>query len=542
MFINKYFSSSKYNTVEIELSGDIPEETVDSPVPFTSNEILTVLEVNKIFRYLCASKIKAVVLNLKDINIGFARANEIRTYISDLILSGKRVYVYLESPNNIEYFIASAASHIVIPPWSTFNFIGLVTEAYFIKDLLNDFGIEPEIKGIGEYKSSAEMFTRNSMSKYNKEMLSDIINEQFSVLVELVSKSRNIKSIDLQSFIDMAPLDPQKALELGLVDAIGYLSGIEHRISEDLNEKVNKVSLKKFLRNRKIKQFVLKTKDRFFRKGKSIGIVNINGLITQGKSRYGKTAGSETIIESIDKALEDSSISALLVRVNSPGGSALASDLIRNKIEVASEKKPVFISMSDLSASGGYMVSLGGKRIFADRFTLTGSIGVVSGKFNISNLLNKVGITNQFLSKGKMATIYSMNKGFNQQEERHFNNMIKGMYSSFVKLVSNSRSITLQKTEDVSKGRVWTGNMAKDRDLIDDLGSYNTALKYACNECGIPFNENLSIKVFKIKQKFNLSTITGFGSIIDKKEEVSELIKLAQERILLVLDFILKFR
>ena len=188
------------------------------------------------------------------------------------------------------------------------------------------------------------------------------------------------------------------------------------------------------------------------------------------------------------------------------------------------------------------MVSLGGKKIFADRFTLTGSIGVVSGKFNINNLLKKVGITSQFLSKGKMATIYSVNKRFTQQEEKHFNNMINGMYSNFVKLVSDSRSMTLQKTEDVSKGRVWTGNMAKDNDLIDDLGGLNSALKHACNECGIPFDENLSLKVFKIKQKFNVSAITGIGSIIDKKEGLTEFIKLAQEQILLVPDFILKYK
>ena len=505
--------------IEFELYGNVPEEVVETAIPFTSNKVLSLFDIREIFNSISKSEIEVLLLTIKELNIGYARANDIRSYIKDVRDSGKKVYVNLESANNIEYFIASAADYIVAPPFSTLNFMGLATEAYFIKDLLESLEIESEIKGIGEYKSSAEMFTRDSISKYYEEMLNDILENQFSNIMKLVSNDRALKEDTLKSYVNNSPMDIVNAVELGLIDERGYIDDLYNKIKNDFEYEISKIELKSFIRKIKIEKIFKNFINVTLGNKKAIGIVTLNGLITQGKSRYGKTAGSDTIIDNLKTASEDKNIAAIIFRVNSPGGSALASDLIRNQIDKISKEKPIFISMSDLAASGGYMVSLGSKNIVADIFTLTGSIGVISGKFNLSGFLKKIGINTKIISKGEMASIYSMNKPFNQREKKHFNQMIKDMYNNFVELVSKSRKIDFEQAESVSRGRVWTGEQAKNKNLVDDIGSLNSVIKTACEKVNVSYDKDVYLKVIKTKQKLNLSLLPSFGSNVNSLKD-----------------------
>ena len=507
--LSKFFNEN--SILKITLKENVPEENTESFLPLISDKRITVFDFYKFSEYISESKIFGLFLVVKNLNIGFSRAYEIRSCISEIINSGKKVFVFLENPGNIEYFIASSATRIFIPPWATFNVIGLLIENYFVKQLLDKVKIEPEIEGLGEYKSASEMFNRTSMSAANKEMLEAILDWQFNNLIELISSSRNISVANLKKYIDSSPLNPSTAKKHKLVDDVCYENNVLDIINQEHGKELKILKYKDFRRVISIKETITRLKLWVTGRRQYVGLININGLITQGVSRSGNgyitTCGSDTVINLIKKAMGDRTIKSVVVRILSPGGSALASDLIRNQLGELSERKPVFISMSDVAASGGYMVSLSSNRIFVSPFTITGSIGVVAGKFNLSGLLNSVGITNESLKRGKMASLYSVNKKFTQWEKEKFIQLIGDMYKDFVSMVSSKRGLDPKDAEDAAKGRVWNGNDAKRLGLIDLIGTFKDCVNMAYESLELDNDKDRLIKVFKARSKLSLSNI-----------------------------------
>lgn len=544
--LNRFDFYSRYNIAQLELSGEVLEEQQNLNLPFlTRDNRFTIHELHRIFSHIRLSSLKGLILKIKNISVGFARANEIRYLISELCTSGKKVFVYLEAPGNIEYFIASSADKIFIPPWSTLNLIGIAAETYFIRDLLEKLEIESEIKGFGEYKSSAEMFNRDSMSKAHKEMVENILDNHYNKISDMISKNRNIKKKELLKSIDLAPFTPEEAKNLGFVDEICYEADIENYVNDSIDEKVMEINYKKLNRIIRVKEFFYNIKSKLNRSSNKIGLIAISGIITLGKSRSSgngmKTSGSDSVIENLKKASNDKNIAAVVLRVISPGGSAIASDLIRNEVEQLSKKKPVVVSMSDVAASGGYMVSLGGNKILADLFTLTGSIGVVSGKFNFKGFLEKLGVTSERISKGKMATLFSVNKSFTKDEETKFNTMMSDMYNSFVNLVSKSRNLDYDKAESASKGRVWTSFNAKELGLIDNIGGLKDAINEAHKMSDLPLRDFPNVKVIATKQKIALGSLLKFNSLFNRKLDVIDLMQnFNKERFLTVMSLWIK--
>lgn len=512
--LEKYLNNNTY--IELVLKDDIPEENISSGIPFLNDNKTTVLDLYKFIQQLKNSSSNGLFLKIKRLNIGFARADDIRSLLLDLRSSGKKVFIYLEDIGNIEYFIATSADKIFIPPWTTLNLLGLSFDSFFIKELLDSLDIEPEIDGFGEYKSAADMFNRKTMSPYHKEMMQSVLDNHYENLIDTIASSRNISKNDINKIIDTNPINPVKAKSLNLIDKIAYENEITDFIESESNSKINFVKFKSFIRNNRYSVIIKEIKRIIHGRKKYIGYININGMITQGSSKKGSgfvnTCGSDTLIELIKKAADDKSITGVIVRVLSPGGSALASDLIRNEIHNLSLKKPVVISMSDVAASGGYMVSLSSEKIFANTFTITGSIGVVAGKFNFKKLLNRYGIYNETLKKGKMSTIYSTGKSFTKPEKTKFIELIKDMYDEFVKLVSDKRNISLEKTEKAAKGRVWSGPDAKNNGLIDELSSLKGCIEEIKNMSGLTDDE-VYIKEFIPKNKLSFSGIEKFAHI-----------------------------
>ncbi|MGI9533583.1 MAG: signal peptide peptidase SppA [Thermodesulfobacteriota bacterium] len=506
--LKKYFNEN--SILKITLKGDIPEEKTESFLPFLNDETITVLDCYKLSRYISGSNINGLFLIIKKLNIGYSRAFEIRSYISEFTKSGKKVFVYLEDPGNTEYFIASSATRIFVPPWSTLNFIGLSIENYFIKQLLNKLKIEPEIEGFGEYKSAAEMFNRTSMSEPNKKMLEAILDWQFNNIIKLISSTRNISVTNLKKYIDTAPLNPLSAKKYNLIDDVCYENNVLDMINEEYGKDLNILKYKDYKKITRLKETLTKLKLWVTGRRQFVGLLNINGLITQGSSRSGndylKTCGSETVINLIKKLTEDKTVKSVVVRVLSPGGSALASDLIRNQLEELSKRKPVYISMSDVAASGGYMVSLSSNGIIANPFTLTGSIGIVAGKFNLSGLLKSAGISNESLKRGKMASIYSTNKKFTTEEKEKFIQLIGNMYIDFVSMVSSLRKLDPKDAEKAAKGRVWNSNDAKKLGLIDQIGTFKDCIDKAYESLELDSDKDKMIKVFKSQGKLSLSS------------------------------------
>ena len=530
--LEKYLN--KNSIIELVLKDDIPEENISSGIPFINNNKITVLDLYNFFQQLKNSSSGGIFVKLKKLNIGFARANELRSFLLELRKSGKIVYIYLEDIGNIEYFIATSADRIFIPPWATLNLLGLSFDSYFIKELLDSLDIEPEIDGFGEYKSAADMFNRKEMSSYHKEMMQSVLENHYNNLISVISSARNIPEKELKKIIDDNPLNPATAKSYNLIDEVVYENQVRDFIKNELDSSFKFVQYKKFIIKNKYSK-ILKEINRFLHgRKKYIGYININGMITQGSSKKGSgfvnTCGSDTVCELIKKATDDNSVKGVIVRVLSPGGSALASDLIRNEIENLNDKKPVVISMSDVAASGGYMVSVSSNKIHANPFTITGSIGVVAGKFNLKKLLNRYGIYNETLQKGKMASIYSTSKGFTKAEKIKFTELIKNMYDDFVKLVSEKRQLSIKDTENAAKGRVWTGEDAKKYGLVDELYSLSESINEIKNITGLNTDEEVYIKEFKSKNKLSFSNFGKLShlGIINEYFELLDILKREQ--------------
>lgn len=509
---------SNYNYARLTVGGDIPEEKIPSPIPFLKTEKqYSLWDIERIFLYIEKSGLQGILLVIKNTNIGYGRANALRNALKRLMNGNKKVYVQLESPGNIEYFIASPADHISISPMSTLNFTGISSEVFFFRDLLDKIDIVPEIIGVGDYKSAAEKFNRSSMSDYNREMLNSILDDQFGRILSGIAEARKLEEDKLREYLEYAPYSPEKAVKYGLIDGINHENDLM-RLMEDSER--TKLRIVEMDRIEKLISYSIKLRNlvsRFRTENNNVGLVTVDGIITQGKSRSGtggvKTAGSDTIIKTLETVRKDISVRAVVIRMMSPGGSAVASDLIRNSIERLSQIKPVYISMSDVAASGGYMSSLSASRIFSDAFTLTGSIGVVAGKMNIRGLLNKLGINSEILKRGKMSAIYSVTEGFSDDEKENFMELIKKMYSDFVTMVSRARKLSYDNTEQIARGRVWTGSQAKELSLVDSEGGLVDAIQSICSELGIEEDTYRVVKVFNHENRMSVKNLGSiFGS------------------------------
>ena len=506
MQVSKLIDSIKqYNFIEIDLEGEVLEEEERSVIPFyPRKKRLTVWDLERIFCHASSNpNIRGILIHVNELKIGLARAEAIRKSILDLREKGKHIFVYLEGGGNIEYLISSAASKIYLAPWSVLNLIGLKVEAVFLKDTLDMLGVEAQLKGIGEYKSAVETFTRNSMSEPNKIMVDSIIEDLYKQFVQNISIGRGVESNTIRDLIDSGPFTAEEAQGKGLIDNLGYKDDLESNIRQALNTQIKKIRSGSLLKILNFKNFLLNLIGKFKRESATIAILSHSGIITQGESKgsgAAKTLGSKTIIRSLTSIAKDQSVKAIILRIMSPGGSGISSDLIRHHIKVISEKKPVIVSMSDVAASGGYLIALGARKIVAEPFTLTGSIGIISGKFNLEGMYKRIGVIKESVKRGENALIYTSFKGFTREEDDYLTKIMRSMYDQFVKMVSEYRGIELETASGLAKGRVWTGRQAKENSLVDELGGLEEAIRLAKKEAGIP-EEQVPLVKFISKPK-----------------------------------------
>ncbi len=492
---------SRYNFVEIELQGEISEEEERFVIPFFPiSRKLTLWDLEKIFLHASSiPSIKGVLLKIRELKIGLARGEAIRRGILELREKGKRVFVYLENPGNLEYMIGSAGDMVFIPPWSVLNLIGLKAEVTFLKDALDKLGIEAQIKGLGEYKSAAEMFTRKSMSDPHRSMIDSIMDDFYLQFVRRISEARGIDEEKTRGLIDSGPFIPEEALKIGLVDGLGYESDFEKKINESIGYQLKKIQAKSFIRFINIKETFRFIKEKIKRDAGIIALISDSGMVTLGESKGSgrtKTLGSQTLLKVLRRVADDQNIKAIVLRISSPGGSGIASDIISNQLKLISEKKPIIISMSDVAASGGYLIAIGARKIVAEPLTLTGSIGIISGKFIIKNFLTKLGVAREAVKRGSRALMFSSYKEFTEDEEEKLNQIMKSFYEDFVNKVATARRMDFKATEELARGRVWTGRQAKEIGLIDELGGIKESIEIAKKEAGIPDNISPIIKFF----------------------------------------------
>lgn len=543
-FVDRILKSIiKFDFIKFELRGEIPEEEEKSPFPFfggprnlTQGEIEMALAAS-----VYDDGIKGVFLVISDLRIGLGRANAIRKSITALRGAGKKAYVYIESGGNVEYLIATAAEKIFLPPWAMLNLIGLNAEVTFFRDSLDKLGINAQMTGFGKYKSAAETFTRDSMSAPHREMMDSIIGDLGAQLEEAISKGRGMEPADVKKLIDSGPFVSEWALDAGLIDGIAYGDEIENLIDEETGAKIRSVGARKFIRILKTKETVSSLMGIVTGKPGVISVVSDTGIVTLGDSRGSgnmKTMGSHSLLNLIERVSKEKNVRALVLRILTPGGSGIASDLIRERIKLISEKMPVIVSMSDVAASGGYLIALGASKIVADPMTLTGSIGIVSGKFNLEGFYGKLGVTKEWISHGKHSDMFTFSKGFSEEEQERLEEIMGHYYEGFVKSVSDARGMDRAHAENVAKGRVWTGRQAKELGLVDELGGLWDAVELARKEGGLTDEAPPVVKFFSEERGIKLSTLfKGASGLETLAEFIDGLSSMASEKVLAIMPF-----
>ena len=438
--------------------------------------------------------LSGVILHFKGTSIGWAKLNELREAIYKVRKSKKKVYAWIETGMTKDYLIASACDKIIMPESATLILLGLRAEVSFYKNLFDMLDVKPDILRVGEYKSAAEPYTRTEMSKPFREEMGAILDDYFRQILTMISKSRDLSPEKVEAAINGGPYMAAEAKKLGLIDQLAYEDQIPKLITGDKSKTEIRV-IKKYAKKRLDNNFsgiagLIKLMDLLsgidssqrMGSGPRVAVIYATGAIMSGSSSQGglmggNVLGSDTFIKAVEKAAKDKQVKAIVLRVDSPGGSALASDLMWRSLEEAG--KPLVVSMGDVAASGGYYISMGADRIFAEPGTLTGSIGVVGGKLAVGGLYEKIGITTSVISRGKNSGAFSPLTGFTEPERAAVSALMYSIYKQFTEKAATGRKMEYVALEKLARGRVYTGAMALKIGLVDQLGTLDEAVEHA---------------------------------------------------------------
>ncbi|MDQ3323227.1 MAG: signal peptide peptidase SppA [Acidobacteriota bacterium] len=503
----------------LQVSGDLPDYAPDDPMAkiFGMNSaqsfssLLTQLRKAKV-----DNRVSAVLLNIELSGFGWGKADEIRDAIAEFKTSGKPVYAYMEYGANKEYYIATAADKIFLPPTGDVGIIGLQAQAQFYKGSLDKLGVEFQSVHVGKYKGANDPLTRRDMSPEQREVVNAILDDYYGRLVSTIAEARKKSQDEVKAIIDNAPYNALEAKSQNLIDGALYKDEVYEELKKQLGYKDSE-DLRLLTSNtyKDVTPEALGLND-----GEKIAVVFASGLIMTGKSSDGsfggaQTIGSDTIIRAVKDAADDESVKAIVLRVDSGGGSALASDLMWHTLEYAKTKKPIVTSMGDVAASGGYYIACNSNKIVAEPSTITGSIGVILGRPVVKGFYDWVGIDNEYITRGKNAGLLRDSEPWNEEQLKKIQSQADFFYwDNFVPKVAKGRGKSVEEIHNVAQGRVWTGLRAKEIGLVDEFGGLNRAIEIAKNLAGLPADKDVKRVVFPAPRPF-LASI--FGS--DKESE-----------------------
>ena len=440
-------------------------------------------------------KIKGISIELDDIDAGITQIDDIRKSLEDFKKSNKFVYAYGNNVSQASYYLGSVADQYFLNPVGGIELKGLSTEVIFLKEFAEKYGININVIRHGNFKAAVEPFLRNEMSPENKEQMTALLNDTWGEISSKIIQSRKLDATEFKTVVDsLYATIPDLSLKYKLADKLVQKSEYEEIIKNKLNvgkdEKLNKVSI----RNYAFSQVETKTNDN------KIAVLYASGTIYNGNGY--SDIHSERYIQYIKNLAQDDNIKAVVLRVNSPGGSANASDEILYELQQLKQKKPLIISFGDYAASGGYYISMAGDRIFAQNNTITGSIGVFGVIPDAKNLANRNGIYSDVVSTNANSNMISPFSGLSSGTLAIAQRSVVNTYNRFVHFVSKNRNKTAEEVDAVGSGRVWSGKRAKEIGLVDEIGSLNDAVKYAANKANIAEYEAVSYpeKVDKFEQ------------------------------------------
>jgi protease-4 len=489
--------------LDIDLAGPFPELSTSDFLTayFLGGRTLSVHDVWESFRKAKVDdRIRCVLLRLGYLECDWAKISEVRDAIRGFQESGKKVYAYIEEAPEFdkEYYLATACDRIILHPLGWLGVNGIGGWVPFLKEGLDKLGIEAQFEHVEEFKTAYNMFMEKGFTEAHKLMMEAIYKDIFAEYVRAVAEARKKTEDEVKAIIDKGLYQGEQALEAGLVDGLLYEDELG-TILQDGGQKLKRTRFSEYVRTGSA-SLGLET-------GRKVALIYAMGPIIGGEGAY-NMIGGRSLSRVIRRAREEKSIAAIVLRVDSPGGSAVASDVIWRETFLAKKEKPLVVSMSDLAGSGGYWISMAGHRIVAQPQTLTGSIGVLGGKFSLAGLYEKLGITAERMTYGQKADLFSTFRPFSPEERRFLKEQILRTYDKFLSKAAEGRTLTREEVDRVGRGRVWTGRQAREIKLVDELGGLDKALDLAKSLAGIPADEEVRLVVWPQKVSL-LGTIFG---------------------------------
>jgi protease-4 len=462
-------------------------------------------------------RIKAVLLMPSSLsNPYWAKVQELRDAVIDFKKSRKTVIAFLEYGGDHEYYLASAADKVYLLPTSSLDLTGVASYEIFLRGALDKIGAVPDYLHVGAYKTAVNQMTEKGFTPAHREMSESLNRDMYGQLIQGIAQARKKSEQEVRALIDQGPFTPEDALRHGFVDELAYEDQLDDRVPElrSGSREARRVEGSYYQRVR-ASSVGLRPRSR-------IAVIYAAGTIVSGRSTFdplnGAVIGSDSLVEQIREVRDDDDVKAIILRVDSPGGSSVASDVIWRELMITRDKKPsrpLIASMSDLAASGGYYISLPAQVIVAQPATLTGSIGVYTGKIALGGTLNKVGVTTETVTDGAAADIYSPFTPFSPAHRARLQDQIQGFYENFVEKVAESRKTTPEKIDAVAQGRVWTGRQAREHGLVDALGGLDVAVRIAKERAHIPAGEDVELVAYPARRSL-YETIAGtFGARVN---------------------------
>ena len=435
----------------------------------------------------------------------WGKVQEIRDAMLDFKESGKPIVAYLEYGGGQQFYLATAADSVFLTPTSSVDLVGVASYEIFLRDGLDAIGVHPDMLHAGDFKTASNVYTETTFTPEHREMSESLNRDLYDQLVSGIATGRELTEPQVRGLIDEGPFLPEGAVAKGLVDGLLYEdeligheslpAGASRRLSYQDYQRLDAQSLG-------------------LNRGPEIAVVYAAGTINFGGSGLDVSGsgivGSQAMVRAIRDAREDRSIEAIVVRIDSPGGVAIASDIIWRELELAREDKPVIASMSDVAASGGYYIAAPADVVVAQPGTLTGSIGVVGGKFALEGTLEKLGINVETVADGAMAEMNSPFSPFSDETRTRVQEQIDATYETFLQRVADGREMSRDDVHAIAQGRVWTGRQAKDRGLVDELGGLMRALELAKEQAGIDADQEVTVVPFPRPRTFFEALDSGF--------------------------------
>ena len=472
-------------TLVLEIRGDVPEQSPTDALGYLlgpEGPLTFISLLRQVEKAETDPRITTILLKPSQLDMGWAKLQQLRRGLEHFQQRGKTISAILEVAGSREYFLASVASKIYFSPVGFLDLKGMRAEVMFFKDTLAKIGVEADLERIGAYKNFADQFTDNQMSDAFREVTNSLLDSVYGNFLATVAAARHRSADDMRALIEEnGPFDAEAALQLGLVDELQY----EDQVLKPKDKGAKPVPTIEVREYRRVPR-----QDEDARGSQRIALLYAVGEITTGDDDWdplssGKTLGAKTMVSVAESIAEDDSIKGVLVRIDSPGGDAFASENIWRSFMALREKKPIVFSMSDTAASGGYLIAMTGDPIVAEASTLTGSIGIVYGKLNLKGLYDKLGVRKEIIRRGPLSAMDSDYGSYTPQERARVQELMQDFYGKFLAHVAEARKMTPEEVDRVAQGRVWTGEQAHRHQLVDEIGGVPQALEILRKKAGI---------------------------------------------------------